>query len=217
MFRQAGVYNLTRTIRSILKHYRKEPPSLTMHLYSAGFRLGPKESTLHAYDGDMKHWIDCIREQKMPNELLDILDESGVRFYDGCLIVEVHDHRSTQGSNQNQSADPSSNPTSSAQPVNGQIGPVQTKSQTKPTQESASTDLPDDQVTLHRLVLSPTCETLWKDITLMNEAKIAEVLGGSHHNRGSGFQWGPITPEEAVELEAAILVSILGLSLRPED
>lgn len=141
----------------------------------------------------------------MPNELLDILDESGVRFYDGCLIVEVHDHRSTQGSNQNQSADPSSNPTSSAQPVNGQIGPVQTKSQTKPTQESASTDLPDDQVTLHRLVLSPTCETLWKDITLMNEAKIAEVLGGSHHNRGSGFQWGPITPEEAVELEAAIL------------
>ncbi|KAH9450360.1 hypothetical protein Pst134EA_027067 [Puccinia striiformis f. sp. tritici] len=211
MFRQAGVYNLTRTIRSILKRYRKEAPSLTMHLYSAGFRLGHKDSNLHAYDGEMKHWMDCIREQKMPNELLDVLDELGIRFYDGCLIVEVHDHRSAQQSTEQSTTDqqqqPGSSTSSAAAAATSHQRPPNNQHNSSNNLPSTSTDLANDQVSLHRLVLTPTCETLWRDILLMNESKVAQLNRGSNQTiRGSSdFQWGPITEEEAVELEAAIL------------
>ncbi|KAA1113126.1 Transcription factor spt20 [Puccinia graminis f. sp. tritici] len=217
MFRQPGIYNLTRTIRSILKRYRKESPSLTMHLYSAGFRLGAKDSTLHAYDGEMKHWMDCIREQKMPNELLDVLDELGIRFYDGCLIVEVHDHRSAQQQpeqtqsttdhhhhHQSTTANPQQPPVAAHQRASNNLLHQNSNSH----QPSTTTDLPNDQVSVHRLVLTPTCETLWRDILLMNEAKLAQLnrgTKGTSSSSSSEFKWGPITEEEAVELEAAIL------------
>lgn len=60
----------------------------------------------------MKCFLEAIREQKLPTDLLDVLDEAGVKYYEGalrgpssapdtrshglagCLIVEVHDHRS---------------------------------------------------------------------------------------------------------------------------
>jgi hypothetical protein len=209
MFRQAGIYNVTRANRSLLKRYRKEPPSVTMHLYSAGFRLAHKDSTLHAYDGEMKHWMDCIHEQKMPNELLDVLDELGVRFYDGCLIVEVHDHRSAQHSDQTQStADQSSQnpllPNASSSSAHQRVSNIyHLQSNSHPA--SASVDLPNDQVSVHRLVLTPTCETLWRDILLMNESKVAQPNRTARVS--ADFKWGPITEEEAIELEAAILVS----------
>ncbi|WAR60455.1 hypothetical protein PtB15_9B394 [Puccinia triticina] len=209
MFRQAGVYNLTRTIRSMLKRYRKEPPSLTMHLYSAGFRLGTKDSNLHAYDGEMKHWMDCIREQKMPNELLDVLDELGIRFYDGCLIVEVHDHRSAQQSSEqtqpttDQHQSTGTNPQQPPGSAAAHQRPSSSHHHQNNNTSSTSTDLPNDQVSVHRLVLTPTCETLWRDILLMNEAKVTQLNRGSKSS--SEFKWGPITEEEAVELEAAIL------------
>ncbi|OAV98378.1 hypothetical protein PTTG_09072 [Puccinia triticina 1-1 BBBD Race 1] len=209
MFRQAGVYNLTRTIRSMLKRYRKEPPSLTMHLYSAGFRLGTKDSNLHAYDGEMKHWMDCIREQKMPNGLLDVLDELGIRFYDGCLIVEVHDHRSAQQSSEqtqpttDQHQSTGTNPQQPPGSAAAHQRPSSSHHHQNNNTSSTSTDLPNDQVSVHRLVLTPTCETLWRDILLMNEAKVTQLNRGSKSS--SEFKWGPITEEEAVELEAAIL------------
>ncbi|MBW0464661.1 hypothetical protein O181_004376 [Austropuccinia psidii MF-1] len=181
-FRQAGVYNLTRATR-----------------------FGQQESAIHAYDGDMKYWINFIREQKMPNDLLDVLDESGIRFYDGCLIVEVHDHRPAEHTDHTQSDNhPSHHPLSQSASQYG----FHSSAKSQPTHShsrDAPPDLPNDQVTLHRLVLSPSCDTLWRDILLMNEAKIAQVSGGAKDGPGSEFKWGPITEDEALELEAAIL------------
>ncbi len=30
----------------------------------------------------------------MPADLIDVLTDSGVQFFEGCLLVDVHDHRS---------------------------------------------------------------------------------------------------------------------------
>lgn len=41
----------------------------------------------------MKCFLESIREQKLATDLLDVFDDAHVPFYEGCLIVEVHDHR----------------------------------------------------------------------------------------------------------------------------
>lgn len=33
----------------------------------------------------MKCFLEAIREQKLPTDLLDVLDEAGVRYYEGVL------------------------------------------------------------------------------------------------------------------------------------
>lgn len=40
------------------------------------------------YDSPMKCFLEAIREQKLPTDLLDVLDEAGIRYYDGeCTVV----------------------------------------------------------------------------------------------------------------------------------
>ncbi|KAH9815578.1 Spt20 family-domain-containing protein [Melampsora americana] len=180
-----GVYNLTRTIRAILKRYRKEAPSLEMHLYYA----------------------DCIREQKMPNDILDVLDESDVKFFDGCLIVEVHDHRGIEQGDQPSTNDDPSLSQNSPHPNSSAIAQLN-RSKKDNHHRDPPQDLPNDQVTLHRCVLTPTCETLWKDLQFMNEAKISQLAGIAKEIKGSQYKWGPMTEEEAVIVESAILERI---------
>lgn len=38
--------------------------------------------------------INCIDNQKLPADIIDLLDNMQCPFYDGCLVVEVHDYRS---------------------------------------------------------------------------------------------------------------------------
>ncbi|KAG0144184.1 hypothetical protein CROQUDRAFT_660353 [Cronartium quercuum f. sp. fusiforme G11] len=204
-YRAAGIYNLTRNIRAILKRYRKEPPSLIMHLFTPGFRFGSKDSAIFSYNGDMKHWLDFIREQKMPNEILEILDESGVRFYDGCLIVEVHDHRPIDIIDQPSTNEDQLGNSQNLLHPHTSITTSSNKSKNDNPNREGPQDLPDDQVTLHRLLLSPTCETLWKDLQLMNEARMAYNLGLTKEIKGSEFKWNPMNEEQTVILEAAIL------------
>jgi hypothetical protein len=35
----------------------------------------------------MKCFLEAIREQKLPTELLDVLDEAGIRYYEGEAAV----------------------------------------------------------------------------------------------------------------------------------
>ncbi|KAF9768826.1 hypothetical protein IL306_013820 [Fusarium sp. DS 682] len=42
----------------------------------------------------MKIFLDHVRSRTIPHDLLLYFTEAGVPFYDGCLIVQVHDHKS---------------------------------------------------------------------------------------------------------------------------
>lgn len=103
-------YNITRFTRQVLKRYRKEPPSLVVHLYPTHFRFDHQVCChcLHSvvtlctderstweqhgnfnYDSPMKCFLEAIREQKLPTDLLEILDQASVRYYEGMCAVVV--------------------------------------------------------------------------------------------------------------------------------
>lgn len=148
----------------------------------------------------MKCFLEAIREQKLPTDLLDVLDEAGVRYYEGelrssgrsagfglssflsplagCLIVEVHDHRSAP----------------------------QPPALTRPGlalsfQMNHARDVPTaSKAEVYRIVLGPNPATLWTEIGLMDRRWQAE----KEEEDAVG-----LTEEEAVEIEAMILVRIL--------
>lgn len=123
----------------------------------------------------LQDFLTCIKDKRLPGDLMDVFNEASCRYYNGkdkirqdyvkreevliellrlgCLIVEIHDHRSTDTENKN----------------------PQTDSDNK----------------MKRIVMKPTAESIWTDISLLSE------------------EWGvPWTEDIALEVEAQILVSI---------
>jgi hypothetical protein len=92
--------------------------------------------------------LEYIREQRLPTEVLDIFDAAGVPFYDGCLIVEVHDHRSSASA----LPTPRSRLTASTTSTSFSAHP-------QPTQEA-----PPRPAEVYRIVLGPSPDTLWNDM-----------------------------------------------------
>ncbi|KXT15547.1 hypothetical protein AC579_6543 [Pseudocercospora musae] len=81
-----------RTRDWILKQHAGKPPSMVLHLHPTYFRFDTQEGS-YAYDGPMRFIIDALKKQRIPHEMLEEIHANNVPFYDGCLIIEVHNHR----------------------------------------------------------------------------------------------------------------------------
>ena len=80
----------------ILKKYRNKPPSLVIHLHLTHFRFDQQDGSF-SYNSPMKFILEHLKTQTIPHDMLDELRNSEVRFYEGCLIVQVQDHRTASG------------------------------------------------------------------------------------------------------------------------
>ncbi|KAL8279017.1 hypothetical protein RQP46_008686 [Phenoliferia psychrophenolica] len=168
-------YNETRWTRQFLKRHRKVNPSLVVHLYHSHFRFEQQHGNF-TYDSPMKCFLEAIREQKLPTDLLDVLDEAGVKYYEGCLIVEVHDHRSA--------------PLPATTTRTGITFSIQhNQARDAPTASKAE---------IFRIVLAPNPSTLWTQLGIMERRDEAAAQEDDHPRRA-------LTEEEAVEVEAIIL------------
>ncbi|KZF24025.1 hypothetical protein L228DRAFT_266389 [Xylona heveae TC161] len=84
---------LVRTTAHILRKYRDAPPSLIIHLHPTHFRFDQQDGSF-GYNSPMRVILEHIKAQTVPYDMLEEMFAAGVKFYDGCLIVQIHDHRS---------------------------------------------------------------------------------------------------------------------------
>ncbi|KAF2150791.1 hypothetical protein K461DRAFT_280807 [Myriangium duriaei CBS 260.36] len=77
---------------STRNNYRNTVPSDDDGDEERTFSEPPQEGTF-SYKSEMRIFIEHLVKQTIPHELIDEFLRSGVQFYDGCLIVEVHNHR----------------------------------------------------------------------------------------------------------------------------
>ncbi|GAA5981798.1 hypothetical protein JCM10908_004612 [Rhodotorula pacifica] len=173
-----ATYNLTRFTRQVLKRHRRAPPSVVIHLYPTHFRFEHQHGNF-GYDSPMKCFLEAVREQKLPTDLLDVLDEAGVRYYDGCLIVEVHDHRQS----------PAANPPNLRSSLSASFSLSLAQNRETPATSKAE---------VYRIVLAPNPATLWTELSIASRKMEQEALAAGRNEVG----W---TEDEAVEIESVIL------------
>ncbi|KAK8920060.1 SAGA complex subunit spt20 [Metarhizium anisopliae] len=70
-----------------------KPPSLVVHLHATHFRFDGQVG-MFPYKSPMGKFIEHLRARTLPHDILEYLIEAKVPFYDGCLIVQIHDHKS---------------------------------------------------------------------------------------------------------------------------
>lgn len=87
----------------ILKKYRNCKPSLILHLHPTHFRFDEQEGSF-SYKSPMRILIEHLKQRTVPHDLVEFMPDTP--FYEGCMIVQIHDHKSTapsQGSTQTKS------------------------------------------------------------------------------------------------------------------
>ncbi|KAG1089678.1 hypothetical protein G6F42_019914 [Rhizopus arrhizus] len=82
----------SRDEKELLKRHQKDPPSLCLHLYPTYFKF-EHEDGFFSYKSQFKDFLACIKDKRLPGDLMDVFDQAQCRYYDGCLIVEIQDHR----------------------------------------------------------------------------------------------------------------------------
>ncbi|KAL4752447.1 Spt20 family-domain-containing protein [Aspergillus terricola var. indicus] len=92
-----------KTTAYILKKFAKCPPSLILHLHPTHFRFEQQDGSF-PYNSEMKVIIEHIRAGTVPHDMMEELLRANVRFYEGCLIVRVVDHKSVSAQNRKSTA-----------------------------------------------------------------------------------------------------------------
>ncbi|KAL3424662.1 hypothetical protein PVAG01_03943 [Phlyctema vagabunda] len=85
----------------ILKKFRGCQPSLIIHLHPTNFRFDQMEGSF-SYRSPMRIMIDHLKERTIPHDLVEIFQQMNVRYYEGCMIVQIYDYKSiapSEGSN----------------------------------------------------------------------------------------------------------------------
>lgn len=67
---------------------------MILHLHPTHFRFDQQDGSF-GYNSPMKVVLEHIKNQTVPHDMLEELFLSSVKFYDGCLIVQINDHRSS--------------------------------------------------------------------------------------------------------------------------
>lgn len=87
-----------RTRQHYIQKFAGQPPSMVVHLHPSHFKIEGQEGSF-PHDSPMRVFLQHLRHESVPHEMMEELLASNTPFYDGCLIVELHDHRNTTGKN----------------------------------------------------------------------------------------------------------------------
>ncbi|KAG8756468.1 Transcription factor spt20 [Serendipita sp. 396] len=80
-----------------------EPHSLVVHLLEKEWSIrtgrAPASPTARkfSYSDPISSLLDDIQARRIPPEFTDIFEQLNVKFFEGCLLVEMHDARPTKG------------------------------------------------------------------------------------------------------------------------
>jgi hypothetical protein len=73
--------------------------SLVINLRPNGFTLD-NQGVVHPYDRNTRELLLAIDQNRLLPDLIELLDEAGqTHYYDGCVVVELKDHRHTANGN----------------------------------------------------------------------------------------------------------------------
>ncbi|EJD48180.1 hypothetical protein AURDEDRAFT_183535 [Auricularia subglabra TFB-10046 SS5] len=86
-------YNVAKWTLGLLEKHKGDEPSFSVHFYEAHWSINNSATSQFLYGSAISSILDDIRACRIPTDFLDLFDKSGVQFFEGCLIVALHDHR----------------------------------------------------------------------------------------------------------------------------
>lgn len=88
-------YHFASTSEEILKKYSKYPASMSLHIFETHYRFNnSQDSQVIPKDSPMiKDFMKHVLKEEIPVEMCELIKDFAIRPYDGCIILQVYDHR----------------------------------------------------------------------------------------------------------------------------
>ncbi|KAA8916431.1 hypothetical protein TRICI_001426 [Trichomonascus ciferrii] len=142
---QRKKYDFAETSESLLKKYANEPPSIELHIHHTHYRFGNQEGVLPKNSPLIKMFMQYVKDETIPPAATEVFRDSGIRFYEGCIILKIIDHRNAKN------ASPKKEENSTETPD-------------EKKQEQEQTNASDANAVSYRTILRPTALSLWHDL-----------------------------------------------------
>jgi transcription factor SPT20 len=174
---RARNYHFATTTEEILRKFSKFPASLTLHIYENHFKFNnSQDSNIIPRDSPMiKSFMNYVLKEQIPPEMSELLKDFSIKSYDGCLILQVYDHRNmvptgtvNQGKNQQLKAEQMSKTTSEKS---------SDKTSTTTTSDSSSSTSTPSVITkpkTYRSLLRPTQLSLYYDLLYHTDSALTK-------------------------------------------
>ena len=79
----ADLFTVLRSC-DILRKFRGKPPSLIVHLHPTHFRFDQQDGNF-SYASAMRAFLEHVKTQTIPHDMLEELFAANVKFYDGAI------------------------------------------------------------------------------------------------------------------------------------
>ncbi|KAF3913205.1 hypothetical protein AA313_de0206691 [Arthrobotrys entomopaga] len=196
------------TTQYILDKYKDKPPSLTLHMHPTHFRFDQQDGTFN-YNSAMRSILEYIAQETIPADAVEVFRDARIPFYEGRLIVHIHDHRTTAKDVDGASVKPKNDMLFSLNKWNDHLTPSPfvpypahkneikeeppANDEVKPMEVDSSSSKPEESKKVYKTVLHPTPASLHAEICLLALTPVPPNARGRH---GSVAQT-PATPASA--------------------
>ncbi|KAK9322563.1 Spt20 family-domain-containing protein [Lipomyces orientalis] len=86
-------YKFAETSEEILQKYKDFPPSIEFHMHPTHYRFGNQDAIIPKNSPLIKNFLELVELEQIPPAAVEIFKEAGVQYYEGCIILQVYDHR----------------------------------------------------------------------------------------------------------------------------
>ncbi|ODV76958.1 uncharacterized protein CANTADRAFT_56737 [Suhomyces tanzawaensis NRRL Y-17324] len=158
-------YQFATTSQEILRKYSKYPASLSLHIFETHYRFNnSQDSNVIPKNSPMiKSFFQHVLKEQIPIEMSELLKDFSIRSYDGCLILQVYDHRNIVAT---------LNPTRAS--ASGSSPAVDSKPK---TEDSTSTSSPAPTINkpkTYRTLLRPTQLSIYYDLLYHTDSALTK-------------------------------------------
>ncbi|KAK6198771.1 Spt20 family-domain-containing protein [Scheffersomyces amazonensis] len=104
-------YHFASTSQEILRKYSKYPASMSLHIFETHYRFNNlNDSNIIPNTSPMiKDFLRHVLREEIPVEMSELLKDFSIKSYDGCLILQVYDHRNMITTTKNSTTDKNNN------------------------------------------------------------------------------------------------------------
>ncbi|KAK9374564.1 Spt20 family-domain-containing protein [Lipomyces chichibuensis] len=86
-------YKFAETSEEILQKYKGFPPSIEFHMHPTHYRFGNQDAIIPKNSPLIKNFLELVELEQIPPAAVEVFKEAGVQYYEGCIILQIYDHR----------------------------------------------------------------------------------------------------------------------------
>ncbi|KAK9389063.1 Spt20 family-domain-containing protein [Lipomyces mesembrius] len=86
-------YKFAETSEEILQKYKCFPPSIEFHMHPTHYRFGNQDAIIPKNSPLIKNFLEFVELEQIPPAAVEVFKEAGVQYYEGCIILQIYDHR----------------------------------------------------------------------------------------------------------------------------